>query len=94
MRKLASASVLYLFIIFSYWPCSSASAITKRIRLAAQTLELDGRMRELAEHLKKESSMLVFGRGRNFATALETALKVWYRHALNPKPYQTLLSAH
>lgn len=41
-----------------------------------RTLALDGRMRQMAEHLKGESSMLVFGRGHNYATALETALKV------------------
>ncbi len=86
MRKLASAPGESV----SNRPCSFASAIIKRVCFAAQTLELDGRMRELAEHLKKESSMLVFGRGHNFATALETALKVRYRHTLNPKPYQTL----
>lgn len=33
-------------------------------------------MRQLAEKLKKEHSLLVFGRGYNFATALEAALKV------------------
>mmetsp|Transcript_13690 Transcript_13690/g.41356 ORF Transcript_13690/g.41356 Transcript_13690/m.41356 type:complete len:690 (-) Transcript_13690:776-2845(-) len=41
-----------------------------------RTLALDGRMRQMAEHLKGESSMLVFGRGHNYATALETALKI------------------
>lgn len=41
-----------------------------------QTLKLDGKMRELAASLKDEPSMLVFGRGQNYATALETALKV------------------
>jgi len=33
-------------------------------------------MRQLAEKLKDEQSLLVFGRGYNFATALEAALKV------------------
>jgi glucosamine 6-phosphate synthetase-like amidotransferase/phosphosugar isomerase protein len=41
-----------------------------------QALKLDGKMRELAASLKDEASMLVFGRGQNYATALETALKV------------------
>jgi glucosamine 6-phosphate synthetase-like amidotransferase/phosphosugar isomerase protein len=41
-----------------------------------QALKLDGQMRELAANLKDEASMLVFGRGQNYATALETALKV------------------
>jgi glucosamine 6-phosphate synthetase-like amidotransferase/phosphosugar isomerase protein len=41
-----------------------------------QALKLDGQMRELAASLKDEPSMLVFGRGQNYATALETALKV------------------
>jgi fructoselysine-6-P-deglycase FrlB-like protein len=44
--------------------------------LQLQTLKLDGQMRELAANLKDEPSMLVFGRGQNYATALETALKV------------------
>ena len=33
-------------------------------------------MRQLAAKLKDEQSLLVFGRGYNFATALEAALKV------------------
>ena len=39
-------------------------------------LKLDDSLRELAESLKDESSLLVFGRGYNYATALEAALKV------------------
>jgi hypothetical protein len=35
-------------------------------------------MRELAASLKDEPSMLVFGRGQNYATALETALKACF----------------
>jgi hypothetical protein len=42
----------------------------------AQALALDGQMRQLAKKLKGEQSLLVFGRGYNFATALEAALKV------------------
>lgn len=42
----------------------------------AKALELDGAMRELAASLVDESSLLVFGRGYNYATALEAALKV------------------
>ena len=41
-----------------------------------QVLKLDDGLRELAESLKDESSLLVFGRGYNYATALEAALKV------------------
>ena len=33
-------------------------------------------MQQLAEELKHETSLLVFGRGYNYATALEAALKV------------------
>ena len=33
-------------------------------------------MQKLAEDLKHENSLLVFGRGYNYATALEAALKV------------------
>ena len=39
-------------------------------------LELDDEMRRLAETLKSEESLLVFGRGYNYSTALEGALKV------------------
>lgn len=39
-------------------------------------LALDGQMRALAASLKGEASMLLFGRGWNYATALEGALKV------------------
>ena len=39
-------------------------------------LKLDAKMLELAEQLKDEQSLLVFGRGYNYATALEAALKV------------------
>lgn len=42
----------------------------------ARALELDGAMRDLAASLVAESSLLVFGRGYNYATALEAALKV------------------
>jgi glutamine---fructose-6-phosphate transaminase (isomerizing) len=41
-----------------------------------QVLKLDGEIRALAEELKDETSLLVFGRGYNYATALEAALKV------------------
>lgn len=49
-----------------------------------QVLKLDGKMLELAEQLKGEQSLLVFGRGYNYATALEAALKV-----RNLGPYTT-----
>ena len=39
-------------------------------------LELDPLVAELAASLRDEPSLLVFGRGRNYATALEAALKV------------------
>lgn len=41
-----------------------------------RALELDADMRELARDLRDETSLLVFGRGYNYATALEAALKV------------------
>lgn len=37
---------------------------------------MDGEIKVLAEELKNETSLLVFGRGYNYATALEAALKV------------------
>lgn len=33
-------------------------------------------MQQLARHLRDENSLLLFGRGYNYATALEAALKV------------------
>lgn len=42
-----------------------------------QVLKLDSDLRKLAEVLKEESSLLMFGRGYNYATALEASLKVW-----------------
>jgi hypothetical protein len=36
-------------------------------------------MLQLAGRLKEEQSLLVFGRGYNYATALEAALKVGWR---------------
>ena len=44
--------------------------------LFMQVLRLDAQMQQLAEELKHETSLLVFGRGYNYATALEAALKV------------------
>ncbi|VFQ69782.1 unnamed protein product [Cuscuta campestris] len=41
-----------------------------------EVLKLDQEMRDLAELLIAEQSLLVFGRGYNYATALEGALKV------------------
>ncbi|CAI9117548.1 OLC1v1018950C1 [Oldenlandia corymbosa var. corymbosa] len=41
-----------------------------------EVLKLDQEMKDLAELLIKEQSLLVFGRGYNYATALEGALKV------------------
>ena len=41
-----------------------------------KALELDAQMLELAKALKEEHSLLLFGRGYNYATALEGALKV------------------
>ncbi|XP_042427932.1 glutamine--fructose-6-phosphate aminotransferase [isomerizing] 2-like [Zingiber officinale] len=42
----------------------------------SEVLKLDGEMRDLAESLIDTQSLLVFGRGYNYATALEGALKV------------------
>ncbi len=39
-------------------------------------LLLDGAMKELAQQLAATQSLLFFGRGYNYATALEAALKV------------------
>lgn len=49
---------------------------TSPLASTPQALALDGEMRSLAAKLQHESSLLVFGRGYNYATALEAALKV------------------
>jgi len=41
-----------------------------------KALELDSAIVDLAERLKDEHSLLIFGRGSNYATAIEGALKV------------------
>ena len=41
-----------------------------------QVLLLDEQMKELARRLMNDGSLLLFGRGYNYATALEAALKV------------------
>ena len=41
-----------------------------------EVLRLDKEMKDLAKSLTAEQSLLVFGRGYNYATALEGALKV------------------
>lgn len=53
--------------------------------LCLQVLKLNSQIQTIAETLKDEASLLVFGRGRNYATALETALKVsvgWLKHKI------------
>lgn len=46
------------------------------VDVVREVLKLDATMRELAMELVNEQSLLVFGRGYNYATALEAALKV------------------
>ena len=56
----------------------------------SKALMLDAAMRTLAGKLKGASSLLFFGRGYNYATALEAALKVGLDpkpQPLNPKPH-------
>ena len=64
----------------------SMSLHSRRKRIMSSLLELpnairkalllDAQMRELAKELKDENSLLLLGRGYNYATALEGALKV------------------
>ena len=44
--------------------------------MVSEVLKLDNDMKILAQELMDEQSLLVFGRGYNYATALEGALKV------------------
>lgn len=41
-----------------------------------EALRLDGAMKELAAQLKEAQDLIFFGRGYNYSTALEAALKV------------------
>lgn len=62
--------------------CSLLQAQSTMFRVTdmSQVLRLDAQMQKLAEELKHENSLLVFGRGYNYATALEAALKVRLCH--------------
>jgi glucosamine--fructose-6-phosphate aminotransferase (isomerizing) len=53
--------------------CLVGIECTDKVR---EVLKLDNDMKELAKELMEEQSLLVFGRGYNYATALEGALKV------------------
>ena len=44
--------------------------------MVRRVFKLNDQIKALAEDLKVEQSCLMFGRGRNYATALEAALKV------------------
>lgn len=44
--------------------------------LVQEVLQLDSKVKTLAEQFHKEKSMLVMGRGYNFANCLEGALKI------------------
>ena len=50
--------------------------LTRLPLLIKALLRQDGTIRDLAAELKEKQSLLIFGRGYNFATAMETALKV------------------
>ena len=50
--------------------------LTRLPLLIKALLRQDGAIRDLAAELKEKQSLLIFGRGYNFATAMETALKV------------------
>ncbi len=49
----------------------------RRGALCREVLKLDGDIQTLAHGLKDSHSLLLFGRGYNYATALEAALKVY-----------------
>lgn len=52
------------------------SALTMLPRTVRKALRLDNEMHSLASKLHKEKSLLIVGRGYNYATSLETALKI------------------
>jgi glucosamine--fructose-6-phosphate aminotransferase (isomerizing) len=51
-------------------------ALQKLPDLIKETLKLDNQIRSLAEDMHKQKSLIVMGRGYNFATCLEGALKI------------------
>jgi glucosamine--fructose-6-phosphate aminotransferase (isomerizing) len=53
-----------------------ADELLRLPQLVSRTLLLDGRVQELARTLQHEQNIMLFGRGQNYATALEAALKV------------------
>ena len=56
--------------------------------LIKKVLQCDKKIREYAEALYKESSLLVMGRGFNFATCLEGALvSFFFVHKTSPSLY-------
>ena len=55
---------------------SSANADEACCLVCREVLKLDGDIQALAHGLKDSHSLLLFGRGYNYATALEAALKV------------------
>ncbi|KAJ3668991.1 hypothetical protein LUZ60_010941 [Juncus effusus] len=52
------------------------AALSELPKKAEEVLKLDSEIKELAKCLMNERSLMVFGRGYNYATALEGALKV------------------
>uniref|UniRef100_A0A183AWK7 SIS domain-containing protein n=1 Tax=Echinostoma caproni TaxID=27848 RepID=A0A183AWK7_9TREM len=64
-----------------WWRCQDIRLCLDQIR---QVLELDSKIRKLAQMLYNKRSILVMGRGSNYATCLEGALKIkelTYLHA-------------
>ena len=61
--------------------------------MVRRTLKLNDQIKQLAADLKDEQSCLMFGRGRNYATAMEAALKVggWAGTGLGPLGHGALL---
>ena len=55
----------------------TAQVLMRRAALYREVLKLDGDIQTLAHGLKDSHSLLLFGRGYNYATALEAALKVY-----------------
>lgn len=67
---------------------SLPSPLSLRVGMIKEVLKLDKDMHELAQQLYQQKSLLVMGRGYNFATCLEGALvsgcgrRRWERHLL------------